>query len=54
MGIRSGSGHTEHEVIFMEKKQKEKNAAPMESNDLALENLMDEFDMTAADLQDLL
>ena len=27
--------------------------APHESNDLAVENLMNDFDMTAADLQDL-
>lgn len=54
MGIPGGTGHTVREVIDMEKKQNEKDVPPMESNDLALENLMDEFDMTAADLQDLL
>ena len=29
------------------------HGAPHESNDLAVENLIDGFDMTAADLQDL-
>ena len=28
------------------------HGAPHETNDLAVENLMDDFDMTAADLQD--
>lgn len=46
---RQYSFHTKGEVIFMEKKK------PFEimDNDLATENLENDFDMTAADLQDL-